>query len=94
MSNPNKVTVASQKMVTGMIADSSGHSDFLGTLDDAVKTIMDGVNTAGKWVYVNGNPFMFDNPKDEAEHARLRNRLAAEDKPEFVLTGSLQGGAE
>jgi hypothetical protein len=90
MNTVNKL--ASQVIVKGMIADSSGHSDFLGSVDDAVTTILDGVQTAGKWVYVNGNPFIFNDAKNEAEQALLRNTLTAAENPEFLMTGSLQGG--
>jgi hypothetical protein len=83
----------SQKIVKGQIADSSGHTDFSGGMDDAIALIMDQVKTAGKWVYVNGSPHIFNNVEDPAEEAALRETLEREEEPEFVLTGKLQGGA-
>lgn len=81
------------KTVIGQIADSSGHTDFVGTVDEAVDTIVEQVKAAGKWVYVNGNPFIFGDPDDAAEINKLRNAFDVEDEPNFVLTGKLQGGA-
>lgn len=88
----NNTILPSQKIVKGQIADSSGHTDFLGSVDDAVKTILDGVATSGKWVYVNGNPHIIKDAKDVNERNNLAAALGAQENPEFVLTGSLQGG--
>lgn len=79
-------------IVSGQIADASGHTDFQGTLDEAITLIMDQVKTAGKWAFVNGNPFFFTN-FDEQEAADLTDKLQAVENPNFVLTGKLQGGA-
>ena len=81
-----------QKTVQGQIADASGHTDFLGTLDEAVTTIMDGVKNSGKWAYVNGNPFIFEK-FDDTEAAQVRDLLNNADEPFFVLTGKVQGGS-
>lgn len=81
------------KRITGEIHDATGHTDFLGTLDDAVAVIMDNVKRAGKWAYVNGNPFVFTD-YNAAEEAALREALDAVDEPAFVLTGALQGGTQ
>lgn len=83
----------STKQIVGQIADASGHTDFLGTLDDAVATIMENVKKAGKWAYINGNPFMFSK-YDDTEAAQVRDLLDSVDEPHFILTGKLQGGAQ
>jgi len=90
MSTPK---LESQIVVRGQIADASGHTEFTGTIDEAMATIMDQVTKAGKWVYVNGNPFMFTNKHTLAEQAELRNMLATAEEPTFMLTAKLQGGA-
>lgn len=87
MNNINK-----QKQIQGQIADASGHTDFLGTLDEAVATIMENVKKAGKWAYINGNPFNFSK-FDDNEAAQVRALLDSVDEPFFTLTGKLQGGA-
>jgi hypothetical protein len=78
-------------IVEGQIADASGHTDFQGTLDEAMEVIMNGVKNEGKWVYVNGNPYIFNN-FDGAEEGQVRDMLMNEENPSFVLTGKLQGG--
>lgn len=78
--------------VTGQIADSSGHTDFEGSPDEAMELIVEQVKSAGKWAYVNGNPFMFNDISDPNEIQDLRNKLLDSDNPNFVLTGKLQGG--
>lgn len=82
-----------QKQVEGQIADASGHTDFLGTLDEAVTEIMNNVKNSGKWAYINGNPFTF-NRFDEQEAAQVRALLDSVDEPFFTLTGKLQGGVQ
>jgi len=85
--------LASQKTIKGQIADSSGHTDFEGNIEDAMKTIVEQVSSAGKWVYVNGTPFFPTNINDPIEQDELRNRLLDDENPSFTLTGKLQGGA-
>lgn len=80
------------KQVQGQIADASGHTDFLGTLDEAVTTIMESAKNAGKWAYINGNPFIFSR-YDDNEAGQVRDLLNSVDEPFFTLTGKLQGGA-
>lgn len=88
----DKTTLPSQIIVKGQIADASGHTDFTGTIDEAMTLIMEQVTKAGKWVYVNGNPFMFTN-NSIAEQDELRNMLTTSAEPTFMLTAKLQGGA-
>ncbi len=83
----------SQKTIVGQIFDASGHTDFSGTLEEAMETIMHQVTKAGKWVYLNGNPFMFTN-YDLAEQNEVRNMLANAEEPTFILTAKLQGGSK
>lgn len=90
MSTSNKLP--SQVIVNGQIADASGHTDFTGTLDEAMAMIMQQVTKAGKWVYLNGSPFMFQN-YDLAEQEEVRQKLANAENPSFMLTAKLQGGA-
>lgn len=85
--------MSNQKIIKGQIADATGHTDFAGTLDEAMTTIIDQVKNAGKWVYVNGNPFIFQN-FDLAEEQGLKDMLMAEEDPMFVITPKLQGGAK
>lgn len=82
----------SQIIVKGQIADASGHTDFAGTLDEAMTIIMQQVTQAGKWVYLNGSPFMFQT-YDLAEQEEVRQKLANAEEPSFMLTAKLQGGA-
>lgn len=88
----NNSSLPSQRIIKGQIADSSGHTDFEGNIDDAVNTIVEQVASAGKWVYVNGNPFISNNINDPIEQNNLRDALLEDENPSFVLTGSLQGG--
>lgn len=90
MSTPK---LESQIVVRGQIADASGHTEFTGTIDEAMAKIMEQVTKAGKWVYVNGNPFMFTAQHTLAEQAELRNMLTTAEEPTFMLTAKLQGGA-
>lgn len=84
----------SQVVIKGQIADASGHTDFEGNIEDAMKTITEQVASAGKWVYVNGSPFIpKGNITDGVEQDALRNALLDDENPNFVLTGKLQGGA-
>lgn len=85
-------TLPSQKIVKGQIADASGHTDFTGSIDEAMDLIMNQVTKAGKWVYINGNPFMFTS-HSIAEQNELRGMLANAEEPTFMLTAKLQGGA-
>lgn len=85
-------TTNNQIIVKGQIADSSGHTDFAGTLDEAMTIIMQQVTQAGKWVYLNGSPYMFQN-YDLTEQEEVRQKLANADEPSFMLTAKLQGGA-
>ena len=80
-----------QKQITGEIHDATGHTDFLGTIDQAVATIIQNVRNAGKWVYVNGSPFIFSQ-FNQAEELELRAALDSVEEPSFVLTGALVGG--
>lgn len=84
-------TINKQKKIEGQIADASGHTDFLGTLDEAVELIMDNVRNYGKWAYINGNPFVFEK-YDDREARQVRELLDAVEQPHFVLTGKLEGG--
>jgi hypothetical protein len=81
-----------QKQFVGQIFDNSGHTDFLGTLDEAVALIMENVKQNGKWAYVNGAPYIMDKYDDNAA-ADLREALDSVENPHFVLTHKLQGGA-
>lgn len=82
----------SQIVVRGQIADASGHTEFSGSIDEAMNMIMNHVTKLGKWVYVNGNPFSFTN-HSIAEQNELRNMLETSEDPTFMLTAKLQGGA-
>jgi hypothetical protein len=81
----------SQIVVNGQITDASGHTAFSGTIDEAMETIMEQVTKRGKWVYVNGNPFVFKN-HSLMEQDELRGMLTNVEEPTFVLTAQLQGG--
>jgi hypothetical protein len=85
-------TPQSQIQIKGQIADASGHTDFVGTLDEAMDLIMQQVTKAGKWVYLNGSPYMFQN-YDHSEIQEVRDKLANAEEPTFMLTARLQGGA-
>jgi len=85
-------TLPSQIVVKGQIADASGHTDFTGSIDEAMDLIMNQVTKAGKWVYVNGNPFMFTD-HSLAEQKELRGMFENAENPTFMLTAKLQGGA-
>jgi hypothetical protein len=80
-----------QKQITGEIYDASGHTDWHGSLQDAVTTIMDNCKKFGKWAYINGNPFIFESYND-AEAEQVYNLLDASEEPSFVLTGAVVGG--
>lgn len=84
-------TLPSQKIIRGQIADNSGHTDFEGTIDEAMDTILHNVTKAGKWVYLNGAPFIFKTFGLE-EQNEVRNNLLQATDPTFLLTGKLQGG--
>ena len=84
-------TPQSQIQIKGQIADASGHTDFVGTLDEAMDLIMQQVTKAGKWVYLNGSPYMFQN-YDHSEIQEVRDKLANAEEPSFMLTARLQGG--
>lgn len=84
-------TPKSQVIVTGQIADSSGHTDFIGSLDEAIEMIVEQSSKSGKWAYINGTPFMFQNHGLD-EQDELRKMLANADEPNFMLTARLQGG--
>jgi hypothetical protein len=85
-------TLPSQIVVRGQIADASGHTDFAGSIDEAMDLIMNQVTKNGKWVYVNGNPFMFTD-HSLTEQNELRNMFTNAAEPTFMLTAKLQGGA-
>lgn len=80
-----------QKQISGEIYDASGHTDFKGTLQEAVNTIVENCKKNGKWAYINGNPFIFDK-FDDAEAEQVYNLLDAVEEPSFVLTGAVVGG--
>ena len=84
-------TLPSQKIIRGQIADASGHTDFEGSIDEAMDLIMHNVAKAGKWVYLNGSPFMFQN-YDLTEQQEVREKLINAEEPNFMLTAKLQGG--
>lgn len=81
------------KLIKGIVLDASGHSEVTKTVDEAVAHIVDQVKTSGKWVFVNGSPFIFQNVDDPNEQANLFNRLNTTEDAEYQLTGSLRGGA-
>lgn len=81
------------KLIKGIVLDASGHSEVMQTVDDAVTSIVDAVKSAGKWVFVNGSPFIFQNVDDPTEQANLFNQLNNNEDAEYQLTGSLRGGA-
>lgn len=76
-----------------MILDSSGHTELNQTAQEAVATIVEQVTTAGKWVFVNGNPFMPKDINDPVEQKILENMFYERENPEYQLTGTLKGGA-
>jgi len=78
-------------IVEGAIVSMEGHTDFKGTLSDAITVIMDNVKQ-GKWAYLNNDPYFFQS-YDEAEQEKAKDLLLAADQPVFTLTGALQGGA-
>lgn len=78
----------------GEIADNSGHTDFSGDLNAAVRRIIEVVKETKKWTYVNGNPFFFQSNFDQADENRLQEALDTADEPTFAITGELQGGAK
>jgi hypothetical protein len=84
--------MSNSKKVIGQIADASGHTDYAGTLDEAVTFVMDAVQNSARWVYVNGNPFQFEK-FDAIEAKSLRDAFDSVEEPSFVLTGVLQGGS-
>ena len=81
------------KLIKGIILDASGHTELSQTVEEAVATIVEQVKSAGKWVFVNGSPFIFQNVEDPAEQANLFNQLNTNEDAEYQLTGSLRGGA-
>lgn len=81
------------KLVKGIILDASGHTELAQTVDEAVATIVDQVKSAGKWVFVNGSPFIFQNVDDPTEQNNLYDQLNNNEDAEYQLTGSLRGGA-
>lgn len=90
MATNNKLN---NKLIKGIVLDASGHSEVMQTVDEAVATIVDQVKSAGKWVFVNGSPFIFQNVDDPNEQANLFNQLNNNEDAEYQLTGSLRGGA-
>ncbi len=86
-------TFIKEKVVIGQIADATGHTDFTGGLNAAVKNIIGLVKSTSKLVYVNGNPFFFEGDFSKAGEARLTAALDEEEEPTFVVTEALVGGA-
>jgi len=85
-----------EKKVIGRIVDKSGDSQFEGSLSEAVSLVDQQTKSFAKWVYVKGEdnkfaPFFFDN-HEKAELERFKTKLGAAENPEFMITGSLQGG--
>lgn len=85
-------TSKTQKIITGEIADASGHTDFSGSIEEAVAVIMENVRKFGKWAYINEKPFTFPNNGSAQEEAEVYAVLNEAENPHFVLTGKLQGG--
>jgi len=83
--------MSNSKKVIGQIADASGHTDYAGTIDEAVAFVMEAVQNQSRWAYVNGNPFQFEK-FDKVEADALRAAFNSVEEPSFVLTGVLQGG--
>jgi len=79
------------KKIIGEIFDATGHTDFAGSIDEAVATIMETVRTTGKFLYINTNPFNFTD-LGTGDTLRLREALDEHEEPTFVLAGALQGG--
>lgn len=79
----------SVRLIKGMIADSSGHSEFSGTAEDAVKIIQENVQKHNKWVFLDNEPAF---PQTDADFRDIRNRMEAGEIGEFTVTAALQGG--
>lgn len=79
------------KKVVGQIADQSGHTDFVGTVDEAVDLIFEEVKKTGKWTYINGSQFPIIN-FDTTERNAIIDAFENEEAPYFVIAGKLQGG--
>lgn len=77
------------RLIKGMIADSSGHSDFSDSPEAAVEVIKENVQKHNKWVFLNNEPVF---PQTDADFADIRNRMENGEVDEFLITARLQGG--
>lgn len=82
---------AARILVKGSIADASGHTDFVGTVDEAMERITTEVKNHGKWVFVDNVPQVFT-PGDAESVRNLRDAITQEGA-EFTVTAALVGGA-
>lgn len=98
MSNPSSetpvaaststLTPSKVRLIKGMIADSSGHSDFSGSAEDATALIKENVQKHNKWVFIDNEPVF---PQNDADFKDIQTRLETTGG-EFLVTAKLQGG--
>jgi len=75
-------------IVEGAIESIQGHTDFKGTMYDAIELIMESAK-AGKFTYLNAEPYFFERfDADEVDAAA--DKLA--ENPNFTITDAMVGG--
>ena len=79
------------KTVTGQVADATGHTDFTGSIADAIKLISEKIKNSQMWAVVNGEPF-FSKGSDELDGEYLTNAFEQAENPAFAIVGELVGG--
>lgn len=78
-----------KRMIRGAIADSSGHTDFNGTAEEAVELIKENVEKHNKWVFLGNEPVF---PQGDADYRAIRERMENGEVDEFTVTAKLMGG--
>jgi hypothetical protein len=84
-----------EKKYTIQISDNTGHTELLDqTVDNAVKAVIEKVESHNHWVWVDGQLFEFEQGEvgSNANAKKLAARLAEANNPTVVLTGTLVGG--
>lgn len=82
-----------QKLIRGILADHSGHSDVELPIEEAIDFMIEQVRNQGKWLIVGDNPFFFET-YDDGERATVTKMLEdCELEVAFVLSPEIKGGA-
>lgn len=80
-----------KQIITGEIVNDEGHFEFSGTINEAVRRIVNEVKNLKKWVYMNGEHKVYGNDFNSEDLALLKSDLRAAGS--FSIQTALKGGA-